>query len=300
MYIDGINMLDIEACYARRFKEMIPAYVNILKSNNNNNRFLVTEAASLMNRILIVGYQRIGCKVFGFHHGGDFAATITNQTHKGAMSHCKNLIVPNKGIADQYKKTYSQLKLESIVGTKYQSLTNKKLFFKDKEKLGLDRDIKNVMLMGFPMSCQRRLGERGLFFLSKIEIEYKIMEMLKKIGLNVLYKAHPDRGNEVNGIFDGIADRIVYDTFEKSWEMADAFIFTYTSTTTFDLALKTDKKIILIDVKTNLVDECLRLNLHKRVDYVPATINSNDFLINFDKNILKNCVFDNHTTHNDV
>ena len=69
--------------------------------------YLVTEVANIMHRVLIIGYQRIGCQVFGFHHGDDFAATILAQIHKGSMTHCKDIIVPTQGIANQYKKTYS-------------------------------------------------------------------------------------------------------------------------------------------------------------------------------------------------
>ena len=146
------------------------------------------------------------------------------------------------------------------------------------------------MLMGFPMSCQRRVGESGLFFLSKIDIEFNILTMLKESGLNVLYKAHPDRKDEVDGFFNSVANEVVYDKFENSWERADAFIFTYTSTTTFPFALTTDRKVVLIDVDANLVDKELREELGKRVDYVPATIKSDGNLIQFDEASLKRCL----------
>jgi len=290
MFLDGINISDIELCWSGRIKEIIPAYINILNSNSDKN-FLVTEASSLMNRILIIGYQRIGCKVFGFHHGGDFVASIINQAHKNAMSHCQNLIVPTKGIADQYRKTYSCLELEAKIGTKYYPVEKStRLFFNDKKTLRHKKNIKTVMLMGFPMSCQRRVGESGLFFLSKIDIEFNILTMLKESGLNVLYKAHPDRKDEVDGFFNSVANEVVYDKFENSWERADAFIFTYTSTTTFPFALTTDRKVVLIDVDANLVDKELREELGKRVDYVPATIKSDGNLIQFDEASLKRCL----------
>ena len=114
--------------------------------------------------------------------------------------------------------------------------------------------------------------------------------MLKESGLNVLYKAHPDRKNEVYGLFDNIADKVIYDAFENSWKEADAFIFTYTSTTTFAFALETNRRVVLIDVDTNIVDKGLRQELGKRVDYVPATITDSNNLIKFDKRKLKECL----------
>jgi len=290
LFLDGISISDIKSCWGNRFREMIPAYVNILNSGSKKN-FLVTDVATIMNRMLVIGHQRIGREVFGFHHGGDFAATIINQIHKGAMTHCKNLVVPTAGIANHYKKTYAHLKLEVKVGTNYYSVKNfSKLLFNDKATLRSKKRIKTVMLMGFPMSCQRRIGERGLFFVQKINIEYDILTMLRKLGLNVLYKAHPDRKNEVDGLFDNIADKVIYDAFENSWKEADAFIFTYTSTTTFAFALETNRRVVLIDVDTNIVDKGLRQELGKRVDYVPATITDSNNLIKFDKRKLKECL----------
>ena len=286
MFLDGINISDIESCWSNRLKDMIPAYINILDSNNKN-KFLVTDVASIMHRILVVGYQRIGCQVLGFHHGGDFAATILNQMHKSAMSHCKNIVVPTNGIANQYKKKYSCLKLEMRTGTRYYPVNSSKSLYNDKIMTKSKRKIKTVMLIGFPMNCQKKTDERGLFFLPKVHIEYDVSTMLKKWGVSVLYKAHPDRKDEVSGIFTDVVDEVVCDPFESSWERADAFIFTHTSTTTFSFALATDRKVILIDVDTNLVDKELREKLSKRVDCVPATIDSNDTMIQFDEKKLK-------------
>ena len=65
------------------------------------------------------------------------------------------------------------------------------------------------------------------------------------------------------------------------------YLFSHTSTTTFAYALSTDRKIVLIDIDTNLVDKKLRKELGKRVDYVPATIDSGSTLIRFDEKKLK-------------
>ncbi|MBT4764893.1 hypothetical protein HOO14_07845 [bacterium] len=289
MFLDGIDIRDIKLCWGNRFKEMTYAYVNILDSDSGN-KFLVTEVASAMHRVASIGYQRIGCKVLGFHHGGDFAATILSQMHKGSMTHCKNIIVPTQGIADQYKKVYSCLELEKRTGTKYYSVSPSKLLYNSQSISKSKKKIKSVMLIGFPMNCDKKTDERGLFFVQKINIEYDILTMLRKLGLNVLYKAHPDRKNEVYGLFDNIADKVIYDAFENSWKEADAFIFTYTSTTTFAFALETNRRVVLIDVDTNIVDKGLRQELGKRVDYVPATITDSNNLIKFDKRKLKECL----------
>jgi len=286
VFLEGIDVQDMELCWGNRFKGIIPAYMNIIDSNNSN-KFLITEVASAMHRILSIGYQRIGCKVFGFHHGGDFSATILSQMHKGSMTHCKNIIVPTQGIADQYKKVYSCLKLEEVVGTKYHPVNSSKSLYKNPIISKSNKKIKNVMLVGFPMNCDKKTDERGLFFFPKISVEYKILTMLKDLKLNTLYKAHPDRRDEVDGVFNNLVDKVIYDSFESSWKKADVFIFTHTSTTTFAYALSTDRKIVLIDIDTNLVDKKLRKELGKRVDYVPATIDSGSTLIRFDEKKLK-------------
>jgi hypothetical protein len=282
-FLNGISAHDMEECWSMRFKEMIPLYINILDSDSKDI-FLVTEVANIMHRVLIIGYQRIGCQVFGFHHGGDFSATILRQIHKGAMTHCRDLVVPTKGIADQYKKEYSDLELEIKTGTKYHPVSLSKLLYK--AKLALNKPVKVVMLIGFPMSCSRMTDEAALFFYPRVNIEYDLLILLKQMGLYVIYKAHPDRVDEVKGLFDVLVDEVVIDPFEKVYNKADAFIFTYTSTTTFSFSLTTNKKVILIDVDTNPVDSQLRDDLSKRVCCVPARIDKDD-IIKFDKNKLK-------------
>jgi hypothetical protein len=282
MFLEGINVSEIKTCWSNRFKELIPAYVNILNSNSNK-KFLVNEIAHPLHRILIIGYQRIGCDVKGFHHGDDFAATILAQMHKGSMTHCKHLIVPTQGIANQYKKKYSYSKLEVKTGTKYHAVSTSLRLYKNKFDLKHKRQIKNVMLVGWPMNCVKSTDERGLFFFSKLHIEYNIIKILNKMGMNVLYKAHPDRKHEVLGVFNDLVHEVISDPFETNWTSADAFVFTYTSTTTFPFALSTDRKVVLIDLDNNLVDNELRKKLGRRVDYVPATINSGDTLVQFDE-----------------
>jgi len=284
LFLKGISISSIKTCWSNRFKEIIPAYINALNIDSEN-KFLVTDVANIMHRILIIGSQRAGCQVFGFHHGGDFAATILNQMHKNAMSHCKNIVVPTKGIANQYENTYSNLALEIKTKTKYHPVDLSRLLYKNTIKA--KRKIKTVMLIGYPMNCQKKTDERGLFFLPKISIESEILSILKETGVRTLYKAHPDRKEEVLGIFTNMADEVEFNPFESSWEKADAFIFTHTSTTTFAFALETDRKVILIDVKTNPVDEELRVELGKSLSYIPARIDANDTMIKFDSKILK-------------
>jgi hypothetical protein len=289
MFLEGVDLSEIKNCWSSRFKGLIPAYVNILNSNSNK-KFIVNEVAHPLHRILIIGYQRIGCDVKGLHHGNDFAATILTQMHKGSMTHCKNLIVPTQGIANQYKKTYSHSKLELKTGTQYYAVSHSLALYKNKFDLKHKRQVKNVMLIGFPMNCHKKTDERGLFFFPKISIEYEILMMLKDLKLNTLYKAHPDRKDEVEGVFNDVVDEVVCDSFESSWKKADAFIFTHTSTTTFSFALSTDRKVVLIDLDNNLVDKELRKELRKRVGYIPATIDNGDILIKFDKQKLKECL----------
>jgi hypothetical protein len=289
MFLNGIDLSEIENCWSNRFKGLIPAYVNILNSNNNK-KFIVNEVAHPLHRILIIGYQRIGCDVKGLHHGDDFAATILTQMHKGSMTHCKNLVVPTQGIADQYKKIYSYSELEVKTGTQYCAVSSSLALYKNKFYLKSKRTVKSVMLMGFPMNCHKKTDERGLFFFSKLDVEYNIIKILNKRGIRVLYKAHPDRKHEVSRVFDDLVDEVITDSFETTWKKADAYIFTYTSTTTFSYALSTDRKVLLIDLDNNVVDKRLRKELKNRVDYVPATINSGDTLIQFDEHELIKCL----------
>ncbi len=108
------------------------------------------------------------------------------------------------------------------------------------------RKIRKVMLVGFPMNQWRYVGvPYGTFSMMQLELELRIVDFLRDEDIDVIYKAHPDRLKEVEGVFEH-KTTVRSDRFEDVADQADAFVFGDISTSTFGYALCTNKPVALV------------------------------------------------------
>ena len=83
----------------------------------------------------------------------------------------------------------------------------------------------------------------------RLDLELRVVDVLKKSNYYVIYKPHPDRTEEAKGIFEGRVDEVLYKGyFENFLDAADAFIFGSIRTTAFSFALCTKKPIIFFQM----------------------------------------------------
>ena len=136
----------------------------------------------------------------------------------------------------------------SFKSQNYKSMKKKFSFKKNK------KNIKTVMLIGFPMTSQRYYTEIGSFWYYKLILEIKVLKSLKKANYKVIYKIHPEQTGW-ESIISKFCDEIRYSNFEDRIDDIDLFIFTYTSTSTFCPALCSDIPIILIDTDMDQFNE---------------------------------------------
>ena len=108
------------------------------------------------------------------------------------------------------------------------------------------------MIIGYPMTQYRPMEEVGFFFYIRLQFEFRLILALKNKGFRVLYKAHPDRLDEISGFFEKIVDEFMVDPFEKVWNQADALVYGLTSTSTFGYGLCTNLPITLIKLDGTL------------------------------------------------
>ena len=85
------------------------------------------------------------------------------------------------------------------------------------------------------MNSRRYTEDVNCFFHYKLKLELHLLKQLNKTNFNIAYKAHPDRLLELGDIYRGIAKKVISEKFEDVWHKAEALIFTYATTTTFDL-----------------------------------------------------------------
>jgi hypothetical protein len=130
--------------------------------------------------------------------------------------------------------------------------------------------IDTVMVMGFPMNAIRYPYSSGDFFLLQLDLELRILRVLKEHGFRVLYKVHPERKKEAEGVYDGACDRVLSNAFETMWEEADAVVYPTTSSSTFGYSLCTNRPLIALDLSGKRWNREPYDLLKKRCTMVPA------------------------------
>jgi hypothetical protein len=294
-FIEGLDFKLIENVWIERFRDIECLY-NKIFSVDKVDLLLVTEVANPFHKLLTVAYQRQGTSVYCFHHGNDSAIIRHEIGHSITTSHCNKFVVPTDGIADIYRDNYNNLAIEKRYKTEYLSIDS--TWYQDiideSKRSSQPPYLKKIMLIGFPHNSLRYTNESASFFYPKLDLEIKICKLLKRHGYDVIYKTHPDRFTEVSGIFDGIVKEVVKDRFEEVWSIADALLFTHTSTTTFGYAVNLNRKIILFDygeyIKGN---DALKDAFYKRVCSIPAKVDYNARVIFNEQDVLS-CLSPNY------
>ncbi|MCD4729426.1 MAG: hypothetical protein K8R74_02420 [Bacteroidales bacterium] len=113
----------------------------------------------------------------------------------------------------------------------------------------------------------------------QLHLEYSLAKQLLNSGYEVVYKPHPGlyfADKEIAFMPEGV--EVLYSPFEENLNYVDAFLFYYTRTTTFGLALCTNKPIVVIDGGWEKINMNMFKALKKRCRFVPAEINGDNLL----------------------
>jgi hypothetical protein len=266
----------LEECWAKRLSDLYSVYLYVLGRDSLPEELLVTEAARPINRIVAHAYHEKGFRAVGFHHGngmGDLRETFTSYIDTSSY---EEFVCPTTRCAASFEYIYKQSAISRHKPVRFLSIETN--YYKDLwtqfQKLPFPKKIRRVMLMGFPMNADRYLGVPGYFFAPQVALELRLVRILKNHGFEVLYKIHPDRKQEAFDIFEPICNRVISQSFEQTWQEADAFVFKYIGSTTFGFALCTNRPIFLLDLeKEYWLPEHYTL-LRKRCHMIPAWIDS--------------------------
>jgi len=289
LFVKDIDFEKIIEVWSTRAFEAYLIYTKF-KSSVKPSELLLTEISKPIGKLITVSYQSKGCKVYCFHHGNDAVLTIQSQSFSSNDSQCRKFVTPTYGIASRYKKHYSNVHRIVTSYTEFLSINSRSmydlyLYNREKNSIKDTENIETIMLIGYPFNSARYTGGRGLFFYQRIDLEYRLINFLRSKNKRIVYKAHPDRFDEIKGVFNDIVDEILIEPFEKVWWKADLLLFTYTSTTTFGYALTTNMPIVLLDSDSGIRDKNDIILLDKRVSRVIANIEHNT-RINLNKCLL--------------
>jgi hypothetical protein len=234
-------------CSSGFFKSNIAFFSKIKRKT-----LLVTGIGNSIYRLFCSAWRYSGGEVIGFVHGNSYCTAYTPRyVTDGFLSNLNQYVTTSKGSEKILKQAVEDFPLGLKTDTNITHSTQNIYYplYKELQKCIPVREIKKVMIIGFPMDdyMYAWLPERYTF--SSLHLELRLVKLLKASGYYVIYKAHPDRISEVEGIFEGYADKVFKkERFEDVYDMADCLLFSHAYTTTFGFSLLSKKPIVLINV----------------------------------------------------
>ena len=245
----GLLKKEIDECFIHSLL-FFRQNVNVL-SNFRLDRLLATGLGKQISRIFSASWRYAGGEVIGFTHGNSYSCGY-HPVYFNDLSLVDHYVTVSAGHKESNQKAAEDfsygLRMANIISMK-QSY-NKRLFTELQREKPVD-EIKNIMLVGFPMTDSYYPFCPGGYAFAQISLELRLGRILGSNGYNVIYKPHPVSPNDVEGIFEGYADEVIKARFEEVFDKADCIIFGDSATTTFGYSLLSNKPIVLIEVKGN-------------------------------------------------
>jgi hypothetical protein len=233
------------------------------------------------NRTLLAAWRLSGQKTIGFPHGNTFA-TCYDPIHIDAdgLSIVNEIYASSKGQAHLLQalaKDHSRgLKMATV--THPQSSFYIDLFntLQSEPKI---TSIKRVMLIGFPLNKFIYPSFPSNHAFSNLHLDIRLAKLLKQHGYTVLYKAHPDKLEEAEGLLNSYVDEFITERFETAYQQADCFIFSYSRTSTFGFAMLTNRPILLMNLDDVFWYPQAREQTQKRCHFIPAKADDCDRIL---------------------
>lgn len=219
---------------------------------NSNIHLLLSILGNPIYRIISSAVRETGGKVTGFAHGNDVGARDTSLSSWIEFPFVDTFVTYTQKSAELMrlrKEKYSpppDIEL-NIISADFNHYFQQWRLFKIQP---LSKRVRNIMLIGFSMDPYRYSELPGGLALIRLDLELRLIETLKLGGYRVIYKVHPDRTHEAHGIFDKYADVVLTEYFERVLDRADAFLFGHVDTTTFGIALLTNKPVVVLNPET--------------------------------------------------
>lgn len=280
------------ACWVKRLKGLLGVYRSVGRKKELPRALLLTENAAPLHKTIALSMRRRGCRIIGFNHGNEMGNFWDPVVSYNEYSHCDEYVCATSKSAESRATQYSRWKIRGFEGTRFVSVNTS--FYQRLVEKGrrepFPRKVKSVMIMGYPMNARRYPYSSGDFFLFQLDLELRVARLLKREGYEVLYKLHPDRKKEVEGIFDGIVDRILVEPFESVYSRADSYFFGCITTSTFGFALCLNKPICVIDLKSKMWNPEAYELLSRRCIMLPACFDETNRIQFSEKHLLDGLV----------
>ena len=295
-YLERLTLSELED--AHRMICQVKKKINI----NKKTHLLIQNLGNPLHRALCICVRQSGGKVTSFAHGGNVGLYDTPNLAFSEFALSDELIayMPKSArlyekIRDNHGLVRNNKAVIRSVPTREYVKWHRNFSFKPSPK-----KIKSIMVLGSSYNQWRRFHDTPSLSFMRLNLELRVMDILKKAGYKLYYKAHPDRVKEAKGIFEGMAEVFLKGSFQDYLSVADAYLFMTIRSTAFSVALCTNKPIIGFKMKEELYppfEEAMNL-LEKRCSFVNAGFDERNRII-FNKEELLSTVKEKKETVND-
>jgi len=277
-------------CWTRRLKSLLSISGCLNLTNRIPKTLLLSELGNPLHRLIALRLRERGTQVIGFHHGNDMGNAWEKFSGYVEAGVCDEFVCPTAAAARFHEEEYNMSGISRFRPVKFRSVETRHYWDLHEEckKHPSPGKIRTVMVMGYPMNAVRYLYSTADFFLFQLDVELRLLKLLREKGFKAIYKMHPERRKEAAGLFEGRCDEISVEPFEKVWDQADAFFFGCTTSTTFGFALCTNRPVFVLDVEGRSWNSEARELLRKRCGMIPAAFGKGNRLEFDEGTILRN------------
>tara|TARA_B100000989_G_scaffold268963_1_gene224037 strand:- start:24458 stop:25984 length:1527 start_codon:yes stop_codon:yes gene_type:complete len=250
------------------------------KKYKSQDLFVGTISGWLPIKNIIAAISSLDLKITCFNHGYSACYNMKPDFYNEGSLAANNIFISSKS----YKQTYDNF----FKGYKNQIILPKFHFFEKSpyldifnkiKKINEKKLIKKILIMGYPKSPLFNLNETHNHLFSTIQLEIKIINLLKNNSFDVYYKCHPDRISEMQNLFDKSV-KVINKKFENIYLDYDCAIFTYYRSTAFGYGLMTGIPIVYFINSNYKMDNKTFITLNKRCSVV-KTVSSNEDELKF-------------------
>tara|TARA_Y100001970_G_scaffold261626_1_gene344967 strand:- start:24253 stop:25821 length:1569 start_codon:yes stop_codon:yes gene_type:complete len=278
-YLDFENLSKI---WQKRNKWLISLYLNLINTDLPKVEYYFSNIARIDHKFLIILLQDKNHKVYCFNHGNEICHLERNYSYNYMLSFTKNYLVENKIIKRNFEELSQKRFLEKKTNTKFISIGsdtfNKYRNINISRKTNVQNKKNKIILVGYPMTVLRDIGEPALFFNYQIKIEYNLISILKNLkNYNFIYKVHPDRIKEISNVYPLNEKQISFEKFENIISPGDIIFHTHTTSTTFFFSLNIKCPIILVESFNYKWNKAVKKQILKRIEILKPK-NSSDFV----------------------
>jgi hypothetical protein len=270
-----LSLPEITKTWAFRLIDLYKQYLAVMATNRTASLVLVSGLGDPANRVMAFAAKRKGAHVVAFSHGNDACATENISQPFLEYAICNEFVSISQRASDNHAEQRRRVDWGFCSETRFRSLETSRYQKILRSKMRGQRQIKTVMLIGFPMHPLRYVYGRGDFFPFRLSAELDTARILRAAGYRVLYKPHPETQRTTSEIMAARVDEIILAPFEAVMDQADCFVFTYPITTTFGVALASNTPIVMLDHEGRRWIQGAYKKLKRRCVMVPTSLDGN-------------------------